>query len=273
MKFQVLMSCMYQKDTSIVQRSNIQSDAIIINQCDCNSIEEFDFINNIGRKCHILFVSTTERGLARSRNMAIKYASADICLIADDDELFCDNYENEIISSFEKYDKCHLIAFKVTREGKIYPDHSKSIGFLNALKIGSWQICFKLNFIKNKNIIFDILMGSGSGNGASEETKFLFDILRKKGKIQYCPITIASVKQENSQWFDGFTKEYFFYQGWAQGRVFGNKIIALIYLLSFIVRHSSKIFNKVSRIEAFQLQIKGLFLKCEPYIYQKEAKI
>ena len=41
---------MHQKDASIIERTGVQSDVVVINQCDHNSIEEFDFINKKGKK-------------------------------------------------------------------------------------------------------------------------------------------------------------------------------------------------------------------------------
>ena len=46
MKLNVLISCMHETDTSIVARSNIQTDAVVVNQCDTNSVIEYDFTNN-----------------------------------------------------------------------------------------------------------------------------------------------------------------------------------------------------------------------------------
>ena len=45
MSVEILMSCMYQEDFSIVKKSNIQSDAIIINQTNVNKVEikEYEF--------------------------------------------------------------------------------------------------------------------------------------------------------------------------------------------------------------------------------------
>lgn len=57
---------MNQSGVTIVKKSNICSDVLIINQCDCN-----DFIQ-IENEAIIRMISTTERGLSRSRNMAIK---------------------------------------------------------------------------------------------------------------------------------------------------------------------------------------------------------
>ena len=39
MKLQVLVSCMHQQDYSLLEKMNIQTDAIIINQCDINKFE------------------------------------------------------------------------------------------------------------------------------------------------------------------------------------------------------------------------------------------
>ena len=36
------------KDTNIIQRSNIQTDVVVVNQCDKDCIEEWDFINKQG---------------------------------------------------------------------------------------------------------------------------------------------------------------------------------------------------------------------------------
>lgn len=87
-----LISCMHETDHSIVKRSNVQSDVVVVNQCDRNSIEEFDFTNNTGEKCHCKYINTTERGLSCSRNMAIQNGWGDICLICDDDEHLSDDY-------------------------------------------------------------------------------------------------------------------------------------------------------------------------------------
>ena len=50
MTLQVLISCMHQTDHSIVAKSNIQSDVIVVNQCDRNLVEEYSFKNKIGKK-------------------------------------------------------------------------------------------------------------------------------------------------------------------------------------------------------------------------------
>ena len=43
MKIQVLVATMHQTDHSLPEKMNIQTDAIIINQCDRNEYEEFTY--------------------------------------------------------------------------------------------------------------------------------------------------------------------------------------------------------------------------------------
>ena len=69
MTVQVLISCMHQKDAGIIRRSNIQSDVVVINQCNENRREDFTFRNRKGEECKAIVIYTTERGLSRSRNM------------------------------------------------------------------------------------------------------------------------------------------------------------------------------------------------------------
>ena len=90
MRLEVLISCMHQKDASIIQRTNIQSDVLIVNQCNENREERFDFKNKKGELCIARMIYTAERGLSRSRNMALRNAKGDICLICDDDEILED---------------------------------------------------------------------------------------------------------------------------------------------------------------------------------------
>ncbi len=43
MKLQVLVATMHQKDYSLLDKMNIQSEAIVINQCDENSFEDIEY--------------------------------------------------------------------------------------------------------------------------------------------------------------------------------------------------------------------------------------
>src|SRR5690554_346804 len=117
MRLEIILSCMYQVDTSIVTKSNINSDVLLINQSDKD--DYLEYINDKGFK--IRMITTKERGLSKSRNMAIKYAQGDVCLICDDDELLHKDYEEKILTEFKKNVNADIIAFALNYPPKKFP--------------------------------------------------------------------------------------------------------------------------------------------------------
>lgn len=233
LNLEVLVSCMHQHDCSIVQRSGITSDVLIINQCDKD--EYIHLAGEFGQ--NIRMISTTERGLSRSRNMALHNAKGSICLICDDDEQLEPEYEEIILNAFEENANADVITFMVNVQGvrKAYLPYKTRVKYFRALKTSSCQIAFRLDSILNHNIQFDVLMGSGTGNGGGEEVKFLFDCLRNGLKIWYVPQCIGSVAQTESHWFHGFTPKYMYNQGWSSRRIMGF-FWGYIYIFLFVFR-------------------------------------
>lgn len=246
---------MHEKDRTIVERSNIQTDVVIVNQCEQDKIDEWDFVNKEGKKCHAKMIYTKERGLSRSRNMAIRNATSDICLICDDDELFEDNYEDIILHTFAENPTYDIIAFNLRNPETVYPLCEKEITYWRTGKLASWQIAFR----RNEKVLsspFNELMGSGTGNGGGEENKFLLDCLSKGAKIKYCPTMIGEVAQSASIWFHGFDMVYWINRGWASKMLFG-KIKALPYILAQVVFRVHTVDKDNSPIRILYWMLKG----------------
>lgn len=260
MKLQVLISCMHQQDHSIVERSNIQSDVVVINQCDTNNREEWTFKNKKGEKCHALFISTTERGLSRSRNMAIANATADVCLICDDDEVLCDDYYDTIVRSYETNFGFSFLTFNLRDRYRTFPSKSHRIGFIGALQLASWQITFKREDILTHNLSFDIEMGAGVTMGGSEENKFILDCLHSGLKGKYMPTIIGSVSQASSTWEvneDNYER-YFIDRGKAYEKLMG-KTLGILYIFYSSMK-KLKQYKKFCPIwKSIKLQLQGLF--------------
>lgn len=91
MTLQVLISTVDQKDFSLLEKMNIQSDAVVVNQCDKNMVEDFVF-----RGHRIKWISMSGRGVGLSRNSALAYADADIVLWADDDMVYFEGYREKV---------------------------------------------------------------------------------------------------------------------------------------------------------------------------------
>lgn len=254
------MSCMHQSDFSLVDKSNINSDALLINQCNQNDFKYYQITKGNDDVFNARMIYTTERGLSKSRNMALKNAIGDICLIADDDEKFVESFKDKIESAYQINRKADVIAFALIREQKSYPQKAYRVGFISALRISSPQISFRRESIQKKGIQFDETMGSGTGNGGGEENKFLYDCIRRGLKVYYQPIIIAEVGQSPSQWFHGYTEKYFLDKGWAFKKIKGH-FLGLLSAIRFAIVKYDLYKHEIRMSKALRFVIKGVFEK------------
>jgi len=267
MNLSVLISCMHQKDAAIIERSNIQTDVVIVNQCNEDKIEDWTFVNKYGRECHARMIYTTERGLSKSRNLAIENANSDICLICDDDEIFVDNYGEIILKAFEENKDAGVITFKfnITTEtyvNKTFWKEPRDIGYLSALKISSQQIAFRRKDVVGNGVRFDMQIGSGASKAGGEEKIFLHNCLEKSLKIRYIPECIADVSYGDSQWAHYiYSKEYFIDFGYYVRRLHGRKLFAIPLCFYFAIKKLSHYNDKFSLMTCLTLLYKGIFLK------------
>lgn len=252
-KLQVLLSTMNQNDYSILEKTYLDSDAVVINQCTYNEMQIFSFRNN-----KITWVNTTNTGLSSSRNMAIDNANGDICLIADDDLEYFKDYKKIIINQFNENPKVDVIAFQVEgieKQFKNYASKAYNVNYLNMMKISSVEIAFKLQSIKNAGIIFDELFGSGSVFSMGEENIFLLECIKKGLKIKYVPIKIARLHIGDSSWFKGFNEKYFI----DRGAIFTAMSIrwSYLYIIQFALRKYNIYSNETTFIQAITNMLKG----------------
>ena len=244
------------QDKSIIERTHVQTNVVVINQCDKEELEEWDFINESGCSCHAIFISTKERGLSRSRNMAIKNAVGDICVISDDDEELVDDYESIIKDAYRFQPEADLISFAFERQDKSFSKNSAKHNVKTLLKTSSVEISFLLNSILKKQIFFDEKMGSGTGNGAGEENMFLMTCRRKGLQMYYNPSVIGQLLSTDSLWFNGFTSIYFENFGWATRRILGS-FVSLLYLMYWVVDHRELYNKEISSFQVIKSYLKG----------------
>ncbi len=259
MNIDVLISCMFQKDLSIVDESRLAGSAVIVNQCDTDSYDETTCDGGL-----VKVISTAERGLSRSRNMAIGYSDADVCLVSDDDEVYADGYADKIREAYHEYPDSDVVIFKIGNAGdKRFPDDSRVLGYLGVLRVSSQQISFRRHRVKEAGIRFDEMMGSGTGHGSGEEVKFLFDCLKAGLKIRYVPVQIATLKEKSdSQWFHGFTDEYFVRRGWSTAHYMG-KFFSFLYCTYFAVTKYSLYSKDNNFLSAYFCMLKGIVTNVE----------
>lgn len=209
MKLEVLVSTMYQKDYELLNSMNIQSDAIVVNQCEGDTVKRFLY-----NRYNITWINTSQRGLSKSRNMAMSYATADICLLADEDEILEDDYPKIIEKAFEGIPSADIISFNFNRLNFSEPTKKNKCRKAPRYKYySSVSLAFKLIKIRKYGLHFNELIGAGSEYSAGEETVFEEECRRKKLKIYENSNCICSVDSSNSTWFKGFDERYFFNLG------------------------------------------------------------
>jgi len=249
------------KDYQILDLTNVQSDALLIDQCNENSTSEFTYHDHAIR--HMKF---NERGLSRSRNRAIEHAQCDIGLICDDDEALVTNYPEIIVRAYENLPDADLICFKIENRPRNLKPKIQRINKLSAISIGSWQISLNIAAVRESGVHFDTLMGAGSGNGAGEETKFVRDCIAAGLKVYYVPENIGSVgiyhletdKGGDSSWFTGIN-DSFFYQRGATTRYMLGLPVALAYALYYVPTHRTFIKQSMPPRKALTTILKGVF--------------
>ncbi len=262
MTIEVLVATMHQKDHSVLDHLNLQSDAVVINQCDENSGEEFTYNGH-----HILWVNTIQRGISRSRNMALSYAKADICVLADDDEILADGYPELLNSAYGSVPDAAVISFNLERiysEGQEQnrtdrnrkPNRTRKAPFFRYYSAVS--LTFRRMKLVKHGIHFNELIGTGSDYGSGEEAVMLIRCRDARLAIYENSSMICSVDCTGSSWFTGYDEKFYFDTGVFLGCAYGRaaSIMALYFLRqsrSMSKLPTSTVWNKMAEgIRAFR---------------------
>lgn len=236
MKIQVLVATMNQIDHSLIKKMNIKTDAIVGNQCNTNSIEKFKLGNQ-----HIQYLNFTERGVGLNRNNALMRADADVCLFADDDMVYEDNYIEIIENAFYKNPRADIIIFNLKEKNitrKIITKKSK-VGYLNYLRYGTARIAIRLSSVKKYGIYFNQCFGGGTEHCHGEDNLFLNACLKNNLKIIAVPEYIARLTEERvSSWNHGYDEKYVRDQGILY-RTLSKRGWKLLCLQDAVRRHES----------------------------------
>lgn len=252
MKLEVLVSCMYQTDGKLIGRSGLTGDVLMINQCD--EEKEMSFPTERGT-ARLIF--TKERGLTKSRNMAINASTGDVCLLCDDDESFVQNYEEKILKAYHALPQADVVIFKMKDRPASFPDRVMELKFPKTLKVSSWQISFRRESLIKAGVRFDELLGAGTGNGGEEELKFLTDCRGRGLRIFYVPEEIASVGQTSSTWFNGFDSAFFVNRGATTRYILGAPL-ALLYGLYYVVKKRPYYRDQLTPVQAMKALLRGV---------------
>lgn len=235
MRICVLVATMNQTDYSLLKKIGIKSEAVVVNQCEKDSVENIDYAGN-----KITWVNTTQRGLSKSRNMALSYVKeADICLIADEDEVLSENYVSIVSTAFENNKKADIISFNFSKSNI---DRERLATYRNNTnKKSKWfhyyssvSLAFRYDKILKNGIHFNELIGAGTKYTSGEEAVFLSECRKKGLKVFEREDVICDVDFSNSIWFSGYDEKFFHDKGVFLAIAYGWS--AKIFALYFVFR-------------------------------------
>ena len=256
MKVEVLASVMNASLPETVKHMNLQSDAVIINQCDRLGQEEMQIAPGNGR---VRFYSFPERGIGRSRNEAILRAQGDICLFSDEDIVYEDGYEEAILAEFRANPRADMIIFNITVEEARRTYHiteRKPVHWYNCGRYGAVSFAVRRESLLRSGILYSLLFGGGAKYSNGEDSLFLTEFLKKGYRVYTAPVTIGREEAGDSTWFQGYNEKFFHDRGVLYHYLYGK--LAWPLTLRFLYAHKGTLCTDVSLAQAKQWMREGI---------------
>lgn len=254
MKVQVLASVMNQSMENIIEQMHLDSDAVMINQCDRLDFEETEY-----RGHKVRFFSFPDRGIGRSRNEAIMRADRDICLFSDEDIVYEPGYEQAIVAEFERNPKADMILFNIDVEEERRTYHiteRKKVHWYNCGRYGAVSFAVRRDSLLRSGVTFSLLFGGGAKYSNGEDSLFLKEFMSKGYRVYTAPVTIGREEAGDSTWFAGYNEKFFHDRGVLYHYLYGA--MALPMSLRFLIAHKKTMCETVSLQQAFRWMRDGV---------------
>lgn len=247
---ELLISTMHQTDHHLVKKMNIFTDAVVINQCGRTGYEEFQYNGHTVR-----WFDSEERGVGKSRNMALIVATADICVFADDDMVYDDDALQAVMSAFTRLGDAAMVIFNVRGLGKEI-DGTRRLHIWNASRYGTFRMAVWRSAIMRARISFSLLFGGGAKYSCGEDSLFISDCLRHHLKLYAVPDLLGTNLGGESTWFKGYTKKYFIDRGVLFAAL--NPYLAELYCVRFVLLRGNMFRGEVGGRQALKWMLIGV---------------
>lgn len=254
MKLQMLVSAVNQDVLTLADKMNIETEAIIINQCSHFSYDEYTH-GGQDIRCY----SLKERGVGLSRNSALMRADGDICIFADEDIVYDKGYAGLIREQFEQNKDADMLLFNVRvapARRTYWNEEKKRIRWYNYGRYPAYSIAAKTEALHSANVSFSLLFGGGAEYSNGEDSLFLRDCLKKGLKIYASPVVIGEEKERESTWFHGYNEKFFRDRGVLYHHLYG--IMAIPFALRFLLAHKEEMCGEVTIKQAYAWMRQGI---------------
>lgn len=253
MKVEVLASVMHEEPDALIHRMGLDSDAVIINQCDRLDYQEKEVSGH-----RIRFYSFPDRGVGRSRNEAILRAEGDICLFSDGDLVYRPGYAEAVAAEFVQNPDADMILFNVIVEESRKTYHiteRKKVHWYNCGRYGAVSFAVRRDSLLASGVMFSLLFGGGAKYGSGEDSLFLKEFMDKGFSVYTAPVTIAREEAGESTWFKGYNEKFFRDKGVLYRFLYGR--LAWAMGLRFLLAHRKALCADVPLGQAYRWMREG----------------
>lgn len=254
MKVQVLASVVEKDPRRLAEEMQIETDAVIVNQCDHYAVESFSHKDRTVRVFHM-----AERGVGLSRNTALMRADGDICLFSDQDIVYEKGYEAKILQAFAACPEADMIVFniEVGEERRTYHNREvKRVRWYNCGRYGAVSFAVRREKLFESGVTFSLLFGGGAKYSAGEDSLFLKQFMDKGYRVYTSPVTIGREKEGDSTWFSGYHEKFFFDRGVLYRFLYGP--LAKLWGFRFLFVHREKVCREIPLREAYRIMKRGI---------------
>ncbi len=254
MKLQVLVAAVNQEVNRLAEQMNLESDAIIVNQCD-----RFEYCEYLHRGRQIKCFSMSERGVGLSRNTALMRADRDICLFSDEDIVFASGYEKLVLDAFEANRDADIITFNFKVEPSRATYHNEAPGRIRWYNYGrypTYAVAARTESLRRANVSFSLLFGGGARYSNGEDSLFLHDCLKKGLHLYASCENLGQEVYRESTWFKGYNEKFFVDRGVLYHYLYG--VMAKFFSLRFLYAHRREMLVDTGFRDAYRLMKRGI---------------
>ena len=251
---ELLVSAVNETPAALAEKMNIRTEAVIINQCGHFAYEEFSCRGHLVRAW-----SLRERGVGLSRNSALMRAQGDICLFADEDIRYADDYADAVLSQFAAHPEADMLLFNVDvceNRRTYHIDRYGRVRLYNCGRYPAYSFAVRREAMHRKNVWFSLLFGGGARYSNGEDSLFIRDCIRSGMRVYKTPVTIGREEERESTWFSGYHEKFFFDRGVLYESLYGK--LARPIALQFLLRHRRVMCGEIPVSRAYAIMFDGL---------------
>lgn len=254
MSVQLLISCVDKNIQELLEKLQLDSPAVIVNQCDKDEDEYFAYK---GHPVDVIY--RKERGVGRSRNMALSKADQDICLFGDEDIVYVKDYPALIEAEFAAHPEADGILFQVevdpSRKTYQNDDYGK-VTLMNCGRYPAYSMAFRTQKLNSTGVRFSLLFGGGAPYSNGEDSLFIRQLIKAGLQIYKSPVCIGEEIPRPSTWFTGYHEKFFFDRGVLYHFLYGA--MAPVWGFRFVFTKKKEMCRDIPWTKAFGILLKGI---------------